>query len=93
MMYNLTVAERNAIIQQIEQALQQKEISLGQAIKRIRTELYGMNQSEYAKFIDISDKTLREIEKGRTDPRLSIITKLLAPGGFQLSARAVKRTI
>ncbi|WP_275425495.1 hypothetical protein [Saliniradius amylolyticus] len=41
----------------------------------------------------VSDKTLRDIEKGNTDPRLSVVNKLLRPGGFQLSARRVKATV
>ncbi|AWL11145.1 hypothetical protein HMF8227_00649 [Saliniradius amylolyticus] len=47
----------------------------------------------YTEFRMVSDKTLRDIEKGNTDPRLSVVNKLLRPGGFQLSARRVKATV
>lgn len=86
-MPNLSVNERKAIIDKLEQKLMEGDQHLGQIIKSIRTELYGMTQTQYAKFIKISDKTLRDIEKGNTDPRLSVVNKLLKPGGFQLSAR------
>ncbi|RUO35942.1 DNA-binding protein [Aliidiomarina shirensis] len=92
-MHNLSPDERKALIAQIDEALASNTISIGKAVKKIRTELYGMNQNDYAKFINISDKTLRDVEKGNTDPRLSIVNKLLAPGSFQVSARAVKRVI
>jgi len=52
-----------------------------------------MTQTQYAKFIKVSDKTLRDIEKGNTDPRVSVLNKILAPGGFQLSVRSVRRDI
>ena len=92
-MGNLSIDERKALLSRIDAALEENVISLGDAIKIIRTELYGMNQRDYAKLTRVSDKTLRDIEKGNTDPRLSMMNKLLAPGGFQLSARVVKRTI
>lgn len=92
-MHNLSADERKAIINQIGDELAENVISLGEAIRKIRTELYGMNQTDYAKFIGVSDKTLRDVEKGNTDPRLSIVNKLLAPGSFQLTAKAVKKSI
>jgi DNA-binding XRE family transcriptional regulator len=52
-----------------------------------------MTQTQYAKFIKISDKTLRDVEKGNTDPRLSVLNKLLAPGGFKVSAHRVQRIV
>ena len=92
-MSNLSVDERRAIIAEIDTAFASNTITIGEAVKKIRTELYGMNQNHYARFIRVSDKTLRDVEKGNTDARLSILNKLLAPGGFQVSARAVKREI
>jgi DNA-binding XRE family transcriptional regulator len=89
-MANLSVSERKAIMQDIETRLVDNALTLGEAIKAIRTELYGMTQTQYAKFIRVSDKTLRDVEKGNTDPRLSVLNKLLAPGGFKLAARCVK---
>ncbi|WP_105213114.1 helix-turn-helix transcriptional regulator [Pseudoalteromonas sp. T1lg22] len=92
-MVNLTAAERKEIVAKIEYDLANNALSLGEAIKRIRTELYGMTQTQYAKFIKVSDKTLRDIEKGNTDPRLSVINKLLAPGSLKLSALQVQRSV
>lgn len=89
-MTNLSAIERKALLDELEQQLADGSLSIGEIIKSIRTELYGMTQTQYAKFIKTSDKTLRDIEKGNTDPRLSIVNKLLKPGGFHLSARRAK---
>lgn len=93
MMVNLTADERKEILANIENDLASNAISLGESVKLIRTKLYGMTQTQYAKFIKVSDKTLRDIEKGNTDPRLSVLNKILAPGGFQVSAHRVRRTV
>ncbi len=92
-MANLSISARKEILAKLTQSLEQNTISHGEVIKTIRTELYGMTQTQYAKFIKVSDKTLRDIEKGNTDPRLSVLNKLLAPGGFKISARFITRSV
>lgn len=83
----MTPAEKTQWQQQLRQQLDSGGLTLGQAVQRIRTELYQMTQAEYARICKVSEKTLREVEKGKTDPRLSIIESLLNPGGFALSVR------
>jgi DNA-binding XRE family transcriptional regulator len=92
-MVNLTADERKEILAKIENDLARDIISLGETVKLIRTKLYGMTQTQYAKFIKVSDKTLRDIEKGNTDPRLSVLNKILAPGGLRVSAHRIKRVV
>lgn len=91
--HNFTVEHRREVVAKLESDLANNVITIGEVVKTIRTELYGMTQTQYAKFIKISDKTIRDIEKGNTDPRLSVISKVLAPGGFQISAKFVPRVV
>ncbi|MGQ8366438.1 helix-turn-helix transcriptional regulator [Glaciecola sp. 1036] len=90
MMASLSGEQRKEILAKLETDLANNIITMGELVKQVRTQLYGMTQTQYAKFIRVSDKTLRDIEKGKTDPRVSVLNKILAPGGFQLSARRVK---
>lgn len=83
----MTPVEKLQWQQHLKDKLSSGELTLGQAVQRIRTELYQMTQAEYARICKVSEKTLREVEKGKTDPRLSIIEGLLNPGGFALGAR------
>lgn len=83
----MTPVEKLQWQQHLKDQLSSGELTLGQAVQRIRTELYQMTQAEYARICKVSEKTLREVEKGKTDPRLSIIESLLHPGGFALGAR------
>jgi len=73
----------------VVQKLNRGEISIGEAIKMIRTTVYGITQARYANMCKVSEKTLREIEKDKSDPRLSIVTRLLRPGALALSARVL----
>jgi hypothetical protein len=59
-MHNLSPDERKALIAQIDEALASNTISIGKAVKKIRTELYGMNQNDYAKFINITERELTQ---------------------------------
>ncbi|GEA03150.1 hypothetical protein KUL17_20470 [Alteromonas sp. KUL17] len=93
MVVRLTGEQRKEILAQLEDDLANNIIGIGELVKQVRTQLYGMTQTQYAKFIKVSDKTLRDIEKGNTDPRVSVLNKILAPGGFQLSVRSVRRDI
>jgi len=92
-MSDLSVQKRRDIMQDIEDGLASGELSMGDAVKAIRTRLYDMSQTHYARFMGISDKTLRDIEKGNTDPRLSIIKKLLESGGLRLCAKVIRVTV
>jgi DNA-binding XRE family transcriptional regulator len=87
-MAELSPDERRAIIAAINQQLSEGRLSLGQAVYKIRAELYGMSQGQYAKFIGLSEKTLRDIEKGNTDPRLSVLNKVFAPAGMKMLAQS-----
>lgn len=90
-MASLSGEQRKEILVKLENDLANNVITVGELVKLVRTQLYGMTQTQYAKFIKVSDKTLRDVEKGNTDPRVSVLNKILAPGGFQLSARRTRR--
>lgn len=83
---SLTPEQRRAILAAVNEQLIAGELELGQAVYKIRSELYGMSQGQYAKFIGLSEKTLRDIEKGNTDPRLSVLNKVFAPAGMKIIA-------
>lgn len=84
---------QNDVIADICDKLNRAEITLGQAIYAIRTRLYQLTQADYARLCKVSEKTLREVEKGNTDPRLSIIERLLRPGGLALTTRVLTNRV
>jgi hypothetical protein len=42
----------------------------------------------FAAFIGLSAKTPRDIEKGNTDPKLSVLSKVFRPAGTNVIAQA-----
>ena len=87
-MHNLTTHERKALLADINHSLLTGGLTLGQAARRIRTKLYQMSQTQYAVFIGISAKTLWDIEKGNTDPKLSVLSEVFRPAGMNVIAQA-----
>ncbi|WP_240916934.1 helix-turn-helix transcriptional regulator [Pseudoalteromonas sp. Z1A8] len=67
--------ERLAFLAQIESDILNNEIEIGDAVRLVRTKLYKMSQTRFANYVKVSDRTLRDIEKNNTDPRLSILKK------------------
>ncbi len=85
-MANLSIEQRRAILTAVNEQLISGELILGQAVYKIRTELYDMSQGQYSRLIGLSEKTLRDIEKGNTDPKLSVLNKVFAPAGMKIIA-------
>lgn len=86
-MPNLSAEERKKLLADINQNLLTGKLTLGQAARLIRTELYQMSQTQYAAFIGLSAKTLRDIEKANTDPKLSVLSKVFRPAGMNIIAQ------
>lgn len=87
-MRNLSAEERKNLLSEINQLLLTGELTLGQAVRKIRTKLYAMSQAKYSVFVGLSEKTLRDIEKGNTDPKLSVLNKVFKPAGMKIIAQS-----
>ena len=87
-MPNLSTEERKTLLSELNQLLLADELTLGQAVRKIRTQLYGMSQSQYSAFVGLSEKTLRYIDKSNTDPKLSSLRKVFKPAGMKIIAQS-----
>lgn len=87
-MRNLSIEERKHLLSEINQCLLTGELTLGQAVRKIRTQLYTMSQAQYSASAGLSEKTLRDIEKGNTDPKLSVLNKVFKPAGMRIIAQS-----
>ena len=85
-MHNLTTQERKALLADINHSLLTGGLTLGQAARRIRTELYQMSQTQYAAFIGLPAKTLRNTLLN-TDPKLSGLSKVFRPAVMNIIAQ------
>lgn len=68
----------------LQAAIEQGELSLGQAVRQMR-KITGMNQKDYArKIIGISPRILAEVERDAANPRLDTLNKIGRPFGYQV---------
>lgn len=70
--------------QLLKEAIEQGELSIGQAVRRMR-KITGMNQKDYARnIIGISPRILAEIERDAANPTLETLNKIGRPFGYQV---------
>ncbi|WP_420268313.1 helix-turn-helix transcriptional regulator, partial [Klebsiella pneumoniae] len=56
-------------------------ISQGEALKKLRVEVLGLRQDEYARLVDVSRKTLSDVENDKGNYSAEIINKIYKPFG------------
>lgn len=61
---------RALLIQGIEQGLAQGTLQIGEAVRRLRVEVTGLHQSQFARMCKISVRTLVHIEHGEGNQTL-----------------------
>lgn len=76
--------ERNRIVNQIVKQLLFGELTQGQALKELRINMLGLKQDIYAKLVDVSRKTLSDIENDRGNYKTDILDKVFKPFGLKV---------
>lgn len=76
--------ERNRIVNQIVKQLLFSELTQGQALKELRINVLGLKQDVYAKLVDVSRKTLSDIENDRGNYKTDILNKVFKPFGLRV---------
>ena len=72
------------------QDLEEGSISLQEASKRMRR-IIGKSQTEYAKLIGISTKSLMDFERGVSNPTLKTLEAIGKPFGLEVGYRKTRR--
>jgi DNA-binding XRE family transcriptional regulator len=81
---------REQIREQTYARADQGILSPQEAVKGIR-KMSGLTQAEFAKRIGISVATLKSIEQGTANPRVSTLQKILALGRFRLTVGRISK--
>ncbi len=76
-------ANKQVLIRQLELG----EITLGQAIRRMRKEWAGLNQTRLARICKVSVNTLSAVERDEGNATIDTLGQILAPFGMEVSAR------
>lgn len=75
---------RHDILTQVENGIASGELTLGQALQRLRKEISGLNQKEFSKLCGVSLRTLAGIESGQSNPTLDTINQLFSLFGLKV---------
>jgi transcriptional regulator with XRE-family HTH domain len=87
-----TLEERGALIDKTQQELAAGRLPLGDAVRRLRSEVTGLHQSQFARMCRISLRTLIHIEHGDGNPTLKSLNAVFKPFGLQMGVVAVQKT-
>lgn len=67
------ILQRQAILKELQEQLLAGSISIGGAAKRLRTEITGLRQDQFALMCKISLRTLRQLEQDEGNPTLQTL--------------------
>lgn len=90
---SMTVAERTVLIESIQEALTQGTLEIGEAVRRLRVEVTGLHQTQFAKMCRISVRTLVHIEHGEGNQTLKSLNAVFKPFGLQMGVVRVRRDL
>ncbi|HHH3454948.1 TPA: helix-turn-helix transcriptional regulator, partial [Klebsiella variicola subsp. variicola] len=68
-------------------------ISQGEALKKLRVEVLGLRQDEYARLVDVSRKTLSDVENDKGNYSAEIINKIYKPFGLETGLVPISKTL
>ncbi|HCA5510820.1 helix-turn-helix transcriptional regulator [Klebsiella variicola] len=85
--------DRQAVIHAIIHDIMLGAISQGEALKKLRVEVLGLRQDEYARLVDVSRKTLSEVENDKGNYSAEIINKIYKPFGLETGLVPISKTL
>ncbi|WLD67158.1 MULTISPECIES: helix-turn-helix domain-containing protein [Pseudomonas] len=88
---SLSLSQRAQVIESIEQGLSDGSLEIGDAVRRLRTEVTGLHQSQFAQMCKISVRTLLHIEHGEGNQTLKSLNAVFRPFGLQMGVVKVRR--
>jgi len=77
-------AERRTAANKIIKQLLLGELTQGQALKALRVNILGLKQDVFAKLVEVSRKTLSDIENDRGNYNTEILNKVFKPFGLKV---------
>lgn len=85
--------DRQAVIHAIIHDIMLGAISQGEALKKLRVEVLGLRQDEYARLVDVSRKTLSDVENDKGNYSAEIINKIYKPFGLETRLVPISKTL
>jgi transcriptional regulator with XRE-family HTH domain len=87
----MTVHERTILLDSIREDLANDSLTIHQAVRRLRVEVTGLKQSQFAKMCKISVRTLVHMEHGEGNQTLKSLNAVFKPFGMKLGVMRIRR--
>lgn len=88
---SLTLEERTQLIDSIQAALADGTLDIAAGVRRLRTEVTGLHQTQFARMCKISVRTLVHIEHGEGNQTLKSLNAVFKPFGMQMGVVKLRR--
>lgn len=75
----------------IREGLQTGRLSLGTGVRRLRRDITGLTQADFARMARISLRTLRQLEQDESNPTLATLQAVFRPFGLGMGVVPLKR--
>lgn len=89
----ISTTERNNVRNEIIKALLFGEMTQGQAIRKLRIEMLGINQQQYMKMVKVSRQTLSNIENDKGNYSVETINQVFKPFGLELGLIPINKIL
>ncbi|WP_395897829.1 helix-turn-helix domain-containing protein [Avibacterium sp. 20-126] len=86
-------AKRLNVKNEIIKALLLDEMTQGQALRKLRIEMLGVNQQQYMKMVKVSRQTLSNIENDKGNYSVETINQVFKPFGFELGLVPISKDL
>ena len=89
----ITIDARALLIESIQEGLGQGTLEIGEAVRRLRVEVTGLHQTQFARMCKISVRTLVHIEHGEGNQTLKSLNAVFRPFGLKMGVVRIRRDI
>ena len=89
---NHSPLDRQAVLLELREQLAEGHISLGQAIRQLRTKVTGLNQTNFARMCNLSPRHLRQLEQDAANPTVETLNVIFRPFGMQVGIVPIRRS-
>ncbi|GKW23920.1 helix-turn-helix domain-containing protein [Pectobacterium polonicum] len=83
-MKNLSSSERDALLAHLLTEFFNERLSIGGLLHKLRKDVFGMSQEQYATLVEVSRRTLSDIEKDRGSQSIMLLNRVFRPLGLKV---------
>ena len=83
-MKKLSSPERDALLAKLLKELFNEQLSIGGLLHKLRKDVFGMSQEQYAALVEVSRRTLSDIEKDRGSQSIMLLNRVFRPLGLKV---------